>query len=257
MRGKLKDKEYFDEFIKTYSDLVDNNLNKLQDNSIKEDRIHNVQHFTVGLISNIIFAKYSRGDEMFNKDVLEYIKKAMSLINESWKTNHLNIMSIKKGNQIEFLNQYTLSGYLRLINMASLSILLNVSYDHFKLLISYIDKDNVQDSLLEFLINYYDKERPILDNESYRETFDINNRYGRLKDIIVESDKVKASKELKCFLEKEWYNSFKGTPLYNQHKKSHSIYHGYWCFVAAAIVKVKDLDDTSFRGNQYYPKDLV
>ena len=75
--------------------------------------------------------------------------------------------------------------------------------------------------------------------------------------MIVESDNIKASNELKYFLENEWYNSFKGTPLYEQHKMSHSIYSGYWCFVAAAIVKIKGLDDSTFRDNKYYLKDLV
>jgi hypothetical protein len=66
-----------------------------------------------------------------------------------------------------------------------------------------------------------------------------------------------AEKELKFFLDNEWCQNFKDTSLYNQHLSQHNIYSGYWCFAAAAIVKIKDLDDSSFRDNEYYPKDML
>jgi hypothetical protein len=34
-------------------------------------------------------------------------------------------------------------------------------------------------------------------------------------------------------------------------------YFGYWSFESAAIVAALGLDDSSFRDNEYYPKDLV
>ena len=45
--------------------------------------------------------------------------------------------------------------------------------------------------------------------------------------------------------------------MYGLHKNVHDLYVGYWCFIAAAIVKIKDLDDSTFRDNKYYPKDLI
>ncbi|RNC86850.1 MAG: DUF1911 domain-containing protein [Winogradskyella sp.] len=49
----------------------------------------------------------------------------------------------------------------------------------------------------------------------------------------------------------------KDTSGYNQHAKSNGNYVGYWCFVVAAIVKIKDLDDSSFKNSKYYPKDML
>jgi hypothetical protein len=34
-------------------------------------------------------------------------------------------------------------------------------------------------------------------------------------------------------------------------------YSGYWCFEAAAVVKLLGIDDSSFRDNEYYPADLL
>lgn len=121
----------------------------------------------------------------------------------------------------------------------------------------YIDRDKVDDFLFEYLIRYKLKDREIKKKESYKVFFGINEKYGRLKEIIKENNKVIAQNELKFFLEEEWYPSFLGTPIHNQHLNSHNTYVGYWCFVSAAIVKIKELDDSSFRDNQYYPKDLL
>lgn len=62
---------------------------------------------------------------------------------------------------------------------------------------------------------------------------------------------------MKLFLEKDWKNAFHDTPVFQAHKSPHAIYVGYWCFVTAAIVKLKELDDSSFKNIPYYPKDLV
>ncbi|AUS05351.1 PoNe immunity protein domain-containing protein [Pseudotamlana carrageenivorans] len=60
---------------------------------------------------------------------------------------------------------------------------------------------------------------------------------------------------IKQFLEKDFYH--KHMNLYDSHKSKWNIYCGYWSFEAAAVVKIMNLDDSSFIDNQYYPKDLV
>lgn len=34
-------------------------------------------------------------------------------------------------------------------------------------------------------------------------------------------------------------------------------FSGYWAFEVAAIVKIKGLDDSSFRDHKYYPSQLL
>jgi hypothetical protein len=37
----------------------------------------------------------------------------------------------------------------------------------------------------------------------------------------------------------------------------HDTYYGAWSFESAAITAILDLDDSRFKNNKYYPKDLV
>ena len=44
---------------------------------------------------------------------------------------------------------------------------------------------------------------------------------------------------------------------YNNDQGGEGAYYGYWCFEAALVVRLLDIDDSSFRDNVYYPKDMV
>jgi hypothetical protein len=56
----------------------------------------------------------------------------------------------------------------------------------------------------------------------------------------------------------EWYVASRREPYFESHQKSRgSNYLGYWSFEAAAITVILDIDDSSYRDLQFYPKDLV
>lgn len=63
---------------------------------------------------------------------------------------------------------------------------------------------------------------------------------------------------MKKFLE-GWYKSMKPAAWYNTDRpdSGEGAYYGYWCFEAALIVRLLDIDDSSFRDNVYYPVDVV
>ncbi|MEO1029907.1 MAG: PoNe immunity protein domain-containing protein [Bacteroidota bacterium] len=256
IRDKLKDIKYFDEFITRLYKSQERRYEKLANNAIKKERIPIVKRDMSGNYLRIIYAKYSRGDNMFSNNIYAEFLNSLKLMSENWEENFGRFIHSQKNKAI-VLNQYSFSMYLSLLDRLSIAILLDLEASQFKQLFQFVDKDNVKDFLLEFLMGYYDTERPPITEESYQEFFHINERFGRLKTIIKEENKTTAEQELKYFLEKEWYDSFKGTPLYNQHLNPNDTYSGYWCFVAAAIVKIKGLDDSSFRANAYYPKDML
>ena len=59
---------------------------------------------------------------------------------------------------------------------------------------------------------------------------------------------------------KVWYNQSRGQNWWGRHKRigdGSYVYDGYWCFEAAAVTKLLDIDDSSYRDNEYYPRDLV
>ena len=59
----------------------------------------------------------------------------------------------------------------------------------------------------------------------------------------------------------DWYEASRREPYYEQHPRADIdegfTYYGYWSWEAAAVTWRLDIDDTSYRDHQFYPKDLV
>lgn len=83
--------------------------------------------------------------------------------------------------------------------------------------------------------------------------------YQHIQNIVTmaQSDKKEAVKCLKQYLTKYWYKGHSSEAWYNLHKKDINSYFGYWSFESGALVKVLGLDDSSLKGLQYYPYDMV
>lgn len=63
---------------------------------------------------------------------------------------------------------------------------------------------------------------------------------------------------MKKFVE-GWYKSMKPAAWYNTDgpDSGEGAYYGYWCIEAALIVRLMNIDDSSFCDNIYYPADIV
>ncbi|MEY8868538.1 PoNe immunity protein domain-containing protein [Gaetbulibacter jejuensis] len=257
VRDTFKDKAYFNRYIKRRNEAIKIWGAKYKEGAIAKERTSASKKIEIESYLFLLKAKYSRGDNMFKKEVLDMYHNITVLMQEYWHKYHSNTIKFPEGNETIYLNQYSTWGYLYILDILSLGILLNVPNKDFNIVVDFVDKDEVKDFLIEFLIKHRIPERTPIKKESYERFYDINDKYGVLKTIIKIEDKTKAQKELKKFLEKKWYSSLKDTGYYNQHISKFDVYSGYWCFVTAAIVKIKGLDDSNFKDNPYYPKDLV
>lgn len=64
----------------------------------------------------------------------------------------------------------------------------------------------------------------------------------------------------KAMLEKYvggWYKRMKPIYWHNSHKGAEGAYFGYWCFEAALVSMLLEIDDDGLRGHPNYPADLV
>lgn len=120
-----------------------------------------------------------------------------------------------------------------------------------------IDRDNVKDFLYENLIKYYYPERKEVTEESYSKFFAIPNMNKKIIKILNDENQEDICDKLKSYLDKDWYKSHKDCYWYNSHKRYPDSFYGYWAFEVAAIVKIKGLDDSTFRDNKYYPDRLL
>jgi len=56
---------------------------------------------------------------------------------------------------------------------------------------------------------------------------------------------------------KTWYNQSRKMPWWGDHSRVPHMYIGYWCLEAAVVSVLLDIDDTTFRDNEFYPADLA
>ncbi len=64
-------------------------------------------------------------------------------------------------------------------------------------------------------------------------------------------------KNLRTFISEEWYSTNQDMGWYDSHKNNLDTYCGYWCFIGAAIVKIKGWKKEIFESVEYFPYDLL
>lgn len=87
----------------------------------------------------------------------------------------------------------------------------------------------------------------------------------KLKQAIEATTEQETIKHLKAYL-RSWYGAFQkiGNTMIDGHLKQEDAiknriytYFGYWCFEAAAVAYLKNIDDTALHECIWYPKDMV
>ncbi|MBM6648300.1 PoNi-like cognate immunity protein [Bacillus sp. RIT 809] len=143
-------------------------------------------------------------------------------------------------------------GYLSLIWMISLGILLETDKKNIERLKKIVDKKNMNDAVIGFLLCASDIGYTKMTNRYYKD-----NPYAKTREIIelAQIDKKEASKRLQTYMEKEWFKGHYDYEWKNAHKEPG--YVGYWSFETAALVKILELDDISLKDNNHYPYDLA
>ncbi|EOP92992.1 hypothetical protein BK751_03980, partial [Bacillus thuringiensis serovar galleriae] len=143
-------------------------------------------------------------------------------------------------------------GYIYMLWIISLGILLETGKKNIERLKKIVDKKNVNDAVIDFLLCASDIGYTKMTNVYFKE-----NPYAKTREIIelAQADKKEASKRLQTYMEKEWFKGHYDYEWKNAHKEPG--YVGYWSFETAAIVKILGLDDTSLKDNNHYPYDLA
>jgi hypothetical protein len=250
MRDIIKSRSYYEQEIANRESSELKRLDKFKKGLIPPDRIQSVK---VDMAKNQLYlsiSKYSIGLPL--EYLIPNFNKSLLYFKEHWA----GYWKLKNTEGKEY-DQYILSAYDEMLWMLSLGYLLNFPDESFSKLVEVIDRDNVKDHLFEFIIRAKLPERKPLKEESYREYFGVPKVFEKLRQAITEPNKGKSQELIKIFLEKEWYHNHKEAGWYNSHKSKHNTYFGYWSFEAAAVTCIMDLDDSSYRDNEYYPKDLV
>ncbi|MEB8659335.1 PoNi-like cognate immunity protein [Bacillus cereus] len=143
-------------------------------------------------------------------------------------------------------------GYIYMLWIISLGILLETGKKNIERLKKIVDKKNVNDAVIDFLLCASDIGYTKMTNVYFKE-----NPYAKTREIIelAQADKKEASKRLQTYMEKEWFKGHYDYEWKNAHKEPG--YVGCWSFETAALAKILELDDTSLKDNNHYPYDLA
>lgn len=222
MRDSIRTKAYFDEFIAQEKERICKFQDKLNSGSIDDERVPLINNKIIYLKTDLIIAKYSRGDSI--NDIKSEFEELIDMVCEKGD------VSIYEDN----------------LCLASLAYLLGVNSDKMMRLRSKLMESETYDYLIDFVF---------LGSES---DIDINKisfqrEYKKLTKYIDDRTKETFLKYLRG-----WYRSHLHSSWYDSHKnEKFKLYFGYWCFEAGAIAKRLGFIDDDLKNEQYYPYDMV
>lgn len=242
----IKQINYFDISIQKRMNFIQSTLNELKKDIIKNENIQHAKNMVFNDAIQILIAKYSRGDSM--SELKKEYNTVIQLMEDGWDDS---VVKFKMGRPEKIYDQYWLYDYCYMIWMLSLAFLLKVPIIETNILKKLIEEGRITDELILFLLGHLVNCRyPDLSKTTYMPFRGIIPKQGF--DYI-------DSKYIKKYLS-NWY---KNTKLHTWHNYLNNVekggisYFGYWSFESAAVVAILGIDDSSFRDNPYYPKDLV
>lgn len=237
-----------------YFDVVIENLNtlyKINEESIKKgkmpERIPINKLALFGIKSQQLITSYSRGDTL--NELRNQYTEVVHIMNEVWDKR---AVKMHMGREQKEMDVYYLDKYIYMRWMLSLGVLLEIADEEFDILVALIIRDSIKDYMYDFLITSRRNKWTI------SEAMNIQKPKNNIKEIIFETNPEKCQKMIKKYLEKEWLKTYKNFGLDKAHLEiDKGYYYGQWAFEVAAVVKMKGLDDSSFRDNQFYPARLL
>lgn len=237
---------YFNKFIESHKKRIEESLNRINSCELPEENIPLVKNRIFFRSLEVLIAMYSNGTPIEN--LHKEFTTSVLYMEDSWDDS---VVKFKMGRPTKIFDYYTVNHYCYMLWMLSFAVLLDVPKSEYTVLRNLIERGNINDRLLLYFLSYLTKEHfPDTSVQKY-EPFKRIYKKGSLETIDI--------KQVKSYLN-NWYLN---TNYLTWHKSLKSIdmekfsYFGYWSFESAAIVAIKGLDDSSFRNNEYYPKDLV
>ncbi|WP_369900853.1 PoNi-like cognate immunity protein [Bacillus manliponensis] len=241
MRDPLCIEEKCRERIEYHKEFIEENMEDIK--SLTEDTENGVQRYSKDNNSIIV------------ETYLENFRYEMEDIRAKYSLGEdISVIEGNFHNAIDYLERTGSReiGYISLIWIISLGILLETDKKNIERLKKIVDKKNMNDSVIDFLLCASDIGYTKITNVYFKE-----NPYAKTREIIelAQTDKKEASKRLQTYMEKEWFRGHYDYEWKNAHKEPG--YVGYWSFETAALAKILELDDTSLKNNNHYPYDLA
>ena len=238
-REPLRDDAYWKEWIEECKEEIRLRQEKLQVSPFPEKWKKN--SITQNLFydcKRLITLQYSGGIPV------QEISGNYEMLIKAWVAYNQNISS---GDNKKHL--LTTNDYYRVLTLISWGLLFNAPASLFQKIADHIHS-NGDDALIETILASKLNNRMITDTLIYPEPFQ----------SLYKATKTKGDEQValvKAYLN-GWYANMKDFINYDAHKaKGEGGFAGYWSFETAAVVAHFNIDDSSFRQMDFYPRDMV
>lgn len=256
-----KNKLFYEEVINRYIDHLEQTYVKItnfppqEEWDVRPERASS-ENYLIGLkLSlfslrlNMLIASYSK--DYSKSELKTQFSECVRVMKKVWdkKAVKMFLGAQQKEHDVYYIGQ---TFYMRW--MLSLAVLLEVSDEEFAILVNFIKRDNIKDAMYDICI----KSR--INDWTISDVVRPLSPKNKIIDIINEDNKVNCEILIKAYLEKHWFKTFKNWGWLSPDVSNFDVnsgFVGYWAFEVAAIVKIKGLDDSSFRDNIFYPERLI
>lgn len=228
LRDPLKSSEYFEQYLQ-YQDTrikkFTNILEQLNNNAVMQRRQCNT--YLSNFYKDKLSAMYSYGST--KAELLPVFNFYMKCICET-----------------------TVSSYSDFADTLALMILFNdTNPSHYNFISSVVEfNDPLIIRLKQYLL-------PKQGNMTYMNDLVYPNQYSEFFSVLQEDDLAKSTLALLDYMNNRWYNNCDDLSWFESHKNAANTYCGYWCWLSAAIAKIKQMDLTFVRTGKYIPWEII
>ncbi|UTV26482.1 PoNe immunity protein domain-containing protein [Photobacterium atrarenae] len=243
IRDTLKDKAYFDESVEFRLEWIDDRRNGLKSKEKLPPYRKMLHAFRiVNNLLELMHARYSRGDDIaaMREDL------CLTLEYREWQKHYADALSedeqSKRVGREELREDY-MEQFLKWFAFA---YCVGMGDSYYRKMLDLTGNKGLDILFDSIAVKLGDTERPIGGKLLYPK------RFKPLYQVI-DAEPAQRPELMKAYLD-AWYDLI-GRPDY--HLMDTDAYDGYWCWEAALVVKLYDIDDSSFSDHPYYPVDLV
>lgn len=238
-REPLRDNAYWQKWIDDCIEAIQERHDKLKVTPFPEKwKKNSITQNLYYDCKRLITLKYSGGYP------IEEIKADYPGLIEAWVAYNRHISTGDNKKHLLLTNDY-----YRVLTLVSWGIIFNASVDSFQNIANHIHS-NGEDALMETLISTRLTNRVATDKLIYLKSFE----------LLFKATQATGAEQvalIKQYLG-NWYRNMKDFINYDAHKaKGEGGFEGYWSFETAAVVALYNIDDSSFRDLDFYPKDMV
>jgi len=237
LRDELKNQKWFDEQIQELNQLNQETKSELQNNEIKVARIPNVIRVIFDFNLRKVFSMYSRGDTV--EDIKIVYIEAIESYYDAYQVGG-----------IDYRDSFSDWDFPSVLAMLCLGILYDIEGEPLEKLLEVTRSIPSKYKIINYFLSYFIEVKQIATPDKLEPAFKNFNKM-----IDMSNEEILSKKHMDKYL--KWLKHHLRGFLTNTHNDFTDIYVGYWSFESAAFVKMRGLDDSSFRDSPYYPKDLL